>query len=85
MADSRSYAVNHLINFAVLQVYTLHEDTLPITGLIYEKFPTATRKHVVILTTSDRMYQFIGNVSDGEIGSFGELFRRYDLNPSMLM
>lgn len=55
---------------------------MPITGLIYEKFPAAARKYVVVMTTLDRMYQFIGNVADGEVGIFGELFRQYDMNPS---
>ncbi|TPX36548.1 hypothetical protein SmJEL517_g01238 [Synchytrium microbalum] len=66
------------------QVYTLHEDNMPITGLVYEKFPASPRKYVVAVTTPDRMYQFIGNVADGngENGLFGELFRKYDVTPS---
>ncbi|TPX38727.1 hypothetical protein SeLEV6574_g07674 [Synchytrium endobioticum] len=64
------------------QVYTLHEDNMPITGLRYEKFPATPRKYVVLMTTPDRMYQFIGNAADGEVGIFGELFRHYDLNPN---
>ncbi|CEI89322.1 Putative Vacuolar protein sorting-associated protein 18 homolog [Rhizopus microsporus] len=44
------------------QVYSIHESTMPITGLYFEQFPVNNRKYFVMATTSTRIYQFIGFV-----------------------
>ncbi|KAI8812404.1 vacuolar protein sorting protein 18 [Cladochytrium replicatum] len=65
------------------QVYTLAEDGKPIIGIRYEQFPASPRKYVVVLATTDRLYQFVGMGGDpsSEGGMFGTLFRNYDTNP----
>ncbi|KAJ3120771.1 hypothetical protein HK098_004251 [Nowakowskiella sp. JEL0407] len=64
------------------QVYTIGDD-LPILGLRYEKFPAHSRKHVVFITTPERLYQLVGLCSDpnSEYGMFGDFFRMYDVHP----
>ncbi|RCH94208.1 hypothetical protein CU098_004601, partial [Rhizopus stolonifer] len=42
------------------QVYSIHESTMPITGLYFEQFPVNNRKYFVMATTTTRIYQFIG-------------------------
>ncbi|EIE75688.1 hypothetical protein RO3G_00392 [Rhizopus delemar RA 99-880] len=44
------------------QVYSIHESTMPITGLYFEQFPVNNRKYFVMATTTTRIYQFIGFV-----------------------
>lgn len=44
------------------QVYSIHESTMPITGLYFEQFPVNNRKYFVMATTITRIYQFIGFV-----------------------
>ncbi|KAJ3194065.1 hypothetical protein HK101_003570 [Irineochytrium annulatum] len=64
------------------QVHSIVEDDMPITGIFYEAFPGSTRRYIVLVTTPDRLYQFIGNCSENssEAGMFGDLFRNYDSN-----
>ncbi|KAI8370704.1 Pep3/Vps18/deep orange family-domain-containing protein [Radiomyces spectabilis] len=79
------------------QVYSIHETTMPITGLHFEQFPVNNRKYFVMATTPTRIYQFVGFVGPAS-GSrspagFGEsddrtekamfegLFSKYDVNP----
>ncbi|CAO3649927.1 unnamed protein product [Cunninghamella blakesleeana] len=42
------------------QVYSIHESTMPITGLYFEQFPVNNRKYFVMATTPTRIYQFVG-------------------------
>ncbi|KAI7896992.1 Pep3/Vps18/deep orange family-domain-containing protein [Mucor mucedo] len=42
------------------QVYSIHESTMPVTGLYFEQFPVNNRKYFVMATTTTRIYQFIG-------------------------
>lgn len=42
------------------QVYSIHESTMPITGLHFEQFPVNNRKYFVMATTPTRIYQFVG-------------------------
>ncbi|KAI7872143.1 Pep3/Vps18/deep orange family-domain-containing protein [Spinellus fusiger] len=78
------------------QVYSIHESTMPITGLHFEQFPVNNRKYFAMATTPTRIYQFIGTVGlangSKSPGGFGEtddrertlfegLFGRYDVNP----
>ncbi|KAG0169863.1 hypothetical protein DFQ28_011330 [Apophysomyces sp. BC1034] len=79
------------------QVYSIHESTMPITGLHFEQFPVNNRKYFVLATTPTRIYQFIGFVGPtsgsrspagfGEVEDRGEkamfegLFSKYDVNP----
>lgn len=44
------------------QVYSIHESTMPITGLHFEQFPVNNRKYFVMATTPTRIYQFVGYV-----------------------
>ncbi|KAI9279805.1 Pep3/Vps18/deep orange family-domain-containing protein [Sporodiniella umbellata] len=44
------------------QVYSIHESTMPITGLYFEQFPVNNRKYFVMATTATRIYQFVGFV-----------------------
>lgn len=54
------------------QVYSIHESTMPITGLYLEQFPVNNRKYFVMATTSTRIYQFIGMV--GPSSGSGSIF-----------
>ncbi|KAI9322126.1 Pep3/Vps18/deep orange family-domain-containing protein [Dichotomocladium elegans] len=60
------------------QVYSIHESTMPITGLYLEQFPVNNRKYFAMATTPTRIYQFVGYVgpttSNGSRSSpgFGE-------------
>lgn len=73
------------------QVYSIHESTMPITGLYFEQFPVNNRKYFVMATTPTRIYQFIGmvgpasgtpaNGADAEKAMFENLFSKYDVNP----
>ncbi|KAF7727857.1 hypothetical protein EC973_006970 [Apophysomyces ossiformis] len=79
------------------QVYSIHESTMPITGLHFEQFPVNSRKYFVLATTPTRIYQFIGFVGPssgsrspsgfgeaedrGEKAMFEGLFSKYDVNP----
>ncbi|KAI8059195.1 Pep3/Vps18/deep orange family-domain-containing protein [Gongronella butleri] len=47
------------------QVYSIHESTMPITGLHFEQFPVHTRKYFVLATTPTRIYQFVGFIANG--------------------
>ncbi|ORX53539.1 hypothetical protein DM01DRAFT_1046133 [Hesseltinella vesiculosa] len=47
------------------QVYSIHESTMPITGLHFEQFPVHNRKYFVLATTSTRIYQFVGFIGNG--------------------
>ncbi|KAI8344695.1 Pep3/Vps18/deep orange family-domain-containing protein [Chlamydoabsidia padenii] len=42
------------------QIYSIHESTMPITGLHFEQFPVNNRKYFVMATTPTRIYQFVG-------------------------
>ncbi|KAJ1976726.1 tethering complex subunit [Dimargaris verticillata] len=49
-------------------VYTLPEPA-PITGVHYEAFPATPRKYFVLVTTPNRIYQFVGLVDLPAIGA----------------
>ncbi|KAG0167963.1 hypothetical protein DFQ28_011230 [Apophysomyces sp. BC1034] len=79
------------------QVYSIHETTMPITGLHFEQFPVNNRKYFIMATTPTRIYQFIGilgpsssarslggysDVEDrGEKSLFENLFSGHATNP----
>ncbi|OAD75205.1 hypothetical protein PHYBLDRAFT_186318 [Phycomyces blakesleeanus NRRL 1555(-)] len=78
------------------QVYSIHESTMPITGIHFEQFPVNNRKYFIMATTPTRIYQFIGQVGpnngtrapsgfgepdDRERTMFESIFARYDANP----
>lgn len=44
------------------QIYSMHESTMPITGLYFEQFPVNNRKYFAMATTPTRIYQFVGYV-----------------------
>ncbi|TPX62294.1 hypothetical protein PhCBS80983_g00536 [Powellomyces hirtus] len=62
------------------QVYVVPDENLPICSIRFEEFPAVPRKYVVFLSTSNRLYQFIGDVTDVEVSGsmFTELFRAHD-------
>ncbi|KAJ3274967.1 hypothetical protein HK104_003995, partial [Borealophlyctis nickersoniae] len=62
------------------QVYTVIDENPPVVGLRFEKFPAVPQKYVIFAATPNRLYQFIGTVSEanGDGGMFGEIFRHYD-------
>lgn len=49
------------------QVYSIHESTMPITGLHFEQFPVNSRKYFVMATTPTRIYQFVGYVGPSSV------------------
>lgn len=61
------------------QVYSIHESTMPVTGLYFEQFPVNNRKYFVMATTTTRIYQFIGFIGPNSgthspaalVGGFG--------------
>lgn len=74
----------------VIQLFSLHESTMPITGLSFERFPSDRRKYLVMLSTPTRLYHLIGSVrytnptndtNTGERALFELLFAEYEHNP----
>ncbi|KAI7899794.1 Pep3/Vps18/deep orange family-domain-containing protein [Cokeromyces recurvatus] len=55
------------------QVYSIHESTMPITGLYFEQFPVNNRKYFVMATTTTRIYQFIGFIGPNSSSSGSHL------------
>ncbi|KAI8078651.1 Pep3/Vps18/deep orange family-domain-containing protein [Halteromyces radiatus] len=51
------------------QVYSIHESTMPITGLHFEQFPVNNRKYFVMATTPTRIYQFVGFINPSSNGT----------------
>ncbi|KAI7860888.1 Pep3/Vps18/deep orange family-domain-containing protein [Circinella umbellata] len=51
------------------QVYSIHESTMPITGLHFEQFPVNNRKYFVMATTPTRIYQFVGYIGPSSAGT----------------
>ncbi|KAL7317653.1 tethering complex subunit [Mucor circinelloides] len=46
----------------LIQLFSLHEPNMPITGLHFERFPSDRRKYLIMLSTPTRLYHFIGSV-----------------------
>ncbi|KAI9491455.1 Pep3/Vps18/deep orange family-domain-containing protein [Zychaea mexicana] len=51
------------------QVYSIHESTMPITGLHFEQFPVNNRKYFAMATTPTRIYQFVGHIGPSSAGT----------------
>ncbi|KAI9017410.1 Pep3/Vps18/deep orange family-domain-containing protein [Gaertneriomyces semiglobifer] len=64
-------------------VYQMSE-AAPVSSIRYEQFPAVSNKYVVFAATTHNLYQFIGNVADGDVdrGMFAELFRAYEDHPA---
>ncbi|KAG2207051.1 hypothetical protein INT46_009184 [Mucor plumbeus] len=79
----------------LIQLFSLHEPNMPITGLHFERFPTDRRKYLIILSTPTRLYHFIGSVkytstttsendlpvAVGDKALFELVFAEYEHNP----
>ncbi|KAI7887643.1 Pep3/Vps18/deep orange family-domain-containing protein [Mucor mucedo] len=73
----------------VIQVFSLHEPDMAITGLSFERFPSDRRKYLVMLSTPTRLYHFVGSVrytnptetNTGERALFEPLFAEYQQHP----
>ncbi|CAO3627960.1 unnamed protein product [Mucor hiemalis] len=73
----------------VIQLFSLHESSMPITGLQFERFPSNRRKYLIMLSTPSRLYQFVGSVkytatgneSTAERALFELVFSEYEHNP----
>lgn len=67
------------------QLFTIGNGLLPVFGIHYEKFPAYSNRYLVLVVTSQSIYQFIGDVAEDlqERGvlSFINLFHYYDTNP----
>lgn len=77
----------------VIQLFSLHESTMPITGLSFERFPSNRRKYLIMLSTPTRLYHFVGSVrytntsntatdNVGEKALFELVFAEYEHNPT---
>ncbi|KAI8094681.1 Pep3/Vps18/deep orange family-domain-containing protein [Thamnidium elegans] len=73
----------------VIQLFSLHEPTMAITGLSFEKFPTDRRKYLIMISTSTRLYHFVGYIrytntntnETSERALFELVFAEYEHNP----
>jgi hypothetical protein len=80
----------------VTQLFSLHESTMPITGLHFERFPSNRRKYLIMLSTPTRLYHFVGSVkytsnsasSNENVNNIGDralfelIFAEYEHNPT---
>lgn len=46
----------------VIQLFSIHEPSMSITGLAFERFPTDRRKYLIMISTSTRLYHFVGSI-----------------------
>ncbi|CEP18639.1 hypothetical protein [Parasitella parasitica] len=79
----------------LIQVFSLHEPDMPITGLRFERFPSDRRRYLIMLSTPTRLYHFIGSVkytsttpaeddlpvAVGDRALFELVFAEYEHNP----
>jgi hypothetical protein len=74
----------------VIQLFSLHESSMPITGLHFERFPSDRRKYLIMLSTPTRLYHFVGSVrytstsinDDSEHALFELVFAEYEHHPT---
>ncbi|XP_031550189.1 vacuolar protein sorting-associated protein 18 homolog [Actinia tenebrosa] len=54
----------------------------PTCGVMFEKLSSQDRKYIIMVATLSRLYQFIGDVSNGETVDFLPMFTEYENAPA---
>ncbi|KAK3737231.1 hypothetical protein QZH41_010859 [Actinostola sp. cb2023] len=67
------------------QLYNVNasgEKEEPICGIMFEKFPGQDRKYLIMVVTLSRLYQFVGDVANGDPLDFQPMFIDYESGPA---